>query len=146
MFFLLGVILKLEWFHTLFLATCTTEEVEEFISESAIMLDFDHPNILQLIGVCFDTNDSLPLIILPYMSNGDLKSFLIKKRAEDDIDTLPQVRYNIIYYSNLLKLVLICQNLTLYHLMSMCLDIAKGMEYLAKNKYVHRDLAARNCM
>ena len=62
------------------------------------MLDFDHPNVLQLIGVCFDTNDSLPLIILPYMSNGDLKSFLIKKRVEDDIDTLPQVRYNIILY------------------------------------------------
>jgi serine/threonine protein kinase len=36
------------------------EEVEEFVSESAVMLDFDHPNVLKLLGVCFDTDDQLP--------------------------------------------------------------------------------------
>ena len=66
--------------------------MEEFVSESAIMLDFDHPNVLKLLGVCFDTEDHLPLIVLPFMANGDLKSFLIRKRGDEDVNVLPEVR------------------------------------------------------
>ena len=69
----------------------TLEQIRDFMSESAIMLDFDHPNILKLLGVCFDTNDQLPVIILPYMANGDLKSFLISKRGENEPIVLPEV-------------------------------------------------------
>ena len=30
--------------------------------------------------------------------------------------------------------------------LQMCGEIADGMAYLEKNKFVHRDLAARNCL
>ena len=42
------------------------------------MKDFDHQNVLLLIGVTLQ-NDRVPLIILPYMAKGDLKSFVSNK-------------------------------------------------------------------
>ena len=58
----------------------TPENINDFVKESILMLGFDHPNVLKLLGVCFDTEDNLPLIVLPYMANGDLRSFLMSKR------------------------------------------------------------------
>lgn len=44
-------------------------------------MEFDHFNMLCLVGVCFATADNLPSIVLPFMVNGDLRSFLRTKRA-----------------------------------------------------------------
>ena len=57
------------------------EGINDFVGESVIMLGFDHPNVLKLLGVCFDTHDKLPLIVLTFMANGDLKSYLAAKRG-----------------------------------------------------------------
>lgn len=45
------------------------------------MKSFNHPNVLSLLGVCvgYDTEDVLKIVI-PYMVNGDLKSFLKNNR------------------------------------------------------------------
>jgi len=48
------------------------------------MVDFDHPNIVKLIGVCFDTTNKLPFIILAFMVKRDRKSFLTSKREQNE--------------------------------------------------------------
>ncbi len=69
------------------------DELESFFAESLLMKDFSHPNILELAGVCFDTPDGVPYIILPFMANGSLKDFLKKKRTHVvNVDTLPEVK------------------------------------------------------
>ena len=43
------------------------------------MKSFDHPHVMTLKGVCLD-GGPVPYIILPYMANGDLLSYLKKER------------------------------------------------------------------
>ena len=55
----------------------------ELVAETATMKLFNHPNMLQLLGVCVDHNDDEMLrVVLPYMPNGDLNHFLKQKRAD----------------------------------------------------------------
>ncbi len=56
-------------------------QVEEMIRESIKMSDFDHPNVLTLIGVCVDGGPA-PYIVTPFMSNGSLFCYLKRNRAE----------------------------------------------------------------
>ena len=52
------------------------------------MKDFQHRNVLNLIGVSVGINNEIatPYIILPFMANGDLKEFLQYKRSEAEND------------------------------------------------------------
>lgn len=67
--------------------------MEKFVSESELMLNLDHPNILSIIGMCFNMEDTPAAIILPYMVNGDLKKFLATRRKtlEDPNEKYPKV-------------------------------------------------------
>ena len=57
------------------------------------MKRFDHPNIVGLLGVCFDTPDGYPYLILPFMANGNIRDYLKDKRVHStDITALPDVR------------------------------------------------------
>ena len=60
-------------------------DLNSLIQESLKMSKFHHPNVIKLIGVCIDMGES-PYIVMPYMTNGSLQSYLKKHRAELTID------------------------------------------------------------
>ena len=48
--------------------------IEDFLQEATIMRQFNHPNILSMFGV--SVHNDKPCVIMPLMSNGDLKNYL----------------------------------------------------------------------
>ncbi|XP_075943295.1 ephrin type-A receptor 3 isoform X1 [Anarhichas minor] len=102
-------------------------DLHEFLKEAEIMKNFDHENVVRLLGVTLqreqDSPLPVPLVILPYMKHGDLRRFLIASRYGDIPMSVP--------HQSLLRFMI---------------DIAAGMDYLSTQGFLHRDLAARNCM
>ena len=97
------------------------------------MKEFTHTNVMSLIGVSTGTSMSggAPLIIMPYMARGSLLSYLRKERKQ----LLLGANTDLTQVGAVQKLM-----------MQMCLQISRGMAYLASLRFIHRDLAARNCM
>ena len=95
----------------------------DFMREAVVVNQFDHPNILKLLGVCFDQEPYF--ITFEYMELGDLNKYLRNKAI-----SVSQAS----------------SNLTVQQLVDMAIDIAAGLEYLAEHHFVHRDLATRNCL
>ena len=94
------------------------------MKEAKLMSQFVHPNILQMLGVCFSQTQQ-PWLIMEFMEGGDLLNFLRNSRPNKNIAF---------------------SKLTMDDMLGICIDIAKGCEYLERHCFVHRDLAARNCL
>ena len=45
------------------------------------MCSFSHPNVLGMEGISLDPTSQSPYLVLPFMANGDLKTFLRRKRS-----------------------------------------------------------------
>ena len=54
-------------------------DIEDMLRESSKMYKFKHQNVLTLNGVCLDGGPA-PFIIMPFMANGSLLTYLKKNR------------------------------------------------------------------
>ena len=55
-------------------------EIDKIMEESLKMRKFNHPHVMDLIGVCLNAGPA-PCIVMPYMANGSLLSYLKRKRG-----------------------------------------------------------------
>ncbi|XP_054025051.1 tyrosine-protein kinase Fes/Fps isoform X3 [Dryobates pubescens] len=96
--------------------TLPPELKAKFLQEARILKQYNHPNIVRLIGVC--TQKQPIYIVMELVQGGDFLSFL---RSEGT-------------------------HLRIKELIKMTENAAAGMEYLESKHCIHRDLAARNCL
>ena len=54
--------------------------IQELLNECAKMKDFNNLHVMTLKGVCLD-GGPVPYIVLPYMANGSLLTYLRKQRS-----------------------------------------------------------------
>ncbi|CAG2171623.1 unnamed protein product, partial [Oppiella nova] len=106
--------------------------VSDFEREASLMSDFDHQNILKLLGVCAVGKPMC--LLIEYMGRGDLNEFLRSCSPSNYIIRAPNSdSYNDIRLNHM-------------DLVNIARQIAAGMIYLSDRKFVHRDLATRNCL
>ncbi|XP_057337459.1 tyrosine-protein kinase Fer isoform X2 [Microplitis mediator] len=96
--------------------TLPDEQKRKFLQEGRILKQYDHPNIVKLIGICVQKQPIM--IVMELVPGGSLLTYLRKNSST--ISTGEQL--------------------------SMCRDAAAGMSYLESKFCIHRDLAARNCL
>ena len=63
-----------------FSALSSKVDEKKMMKELSTMLSFDHPNVMALIGTCFKRDT--PLIIMPFMSNGNVLEHVKQQREE----------------------------------------------------------------
>ncbi|XP_006567254.1 tyrosine-protein kinase Fer isoform X4 [Apis mellifera] len=96
--------------------TLPDEQKRKFLQEGRILKQYDHPNIVKLIGICVQKQPIM--IVMELVPGGSLLTYL--RKNTNTITQQEQLR--------------------------MCKDAAAGMRYLESKYCIHRDLAARNCL
>ncbi|GAB0088288.1 Tyrosine-protein kinase [Sergentomyia squamirostris] len=96
--------------------TLPEEQKRKFLQEGRILKQYDHPNIVKLIGICVQKQPIM--IVMELVPGGSLLNYLRKQKS----------------------------TFTTKQLIHMCRDAAAGMRYLESKNCIHRDLAARNCL
>ena len=99
--------------------TCKSEfftDKHKFLKEAEILEQYDHPNIVKLIGIAAERDPVY--IVMELMPGGDFINFLRKYGP----------------------------NTATAQMLKFAIDAAEGMAYLAGKNCIHRDLAARNCL
>ena len=51
----------------------------DMMEESEKMQSFEHPHVLNIIGVCVDAGPA-PYIVMPFMANGSLLAYIKKEK------------------------------------------------------------------
>ncbi|KAL0963270.1 hypothetical protein UPYG_G00351990 [Umbra pygmaea] len=111
----------------------------DFQREAALMAEFDHPNILRLLGVCAVGKPMC--LMFEYMAHGDLNEYL-RRRSPAQQRSLSQPSLSGRSFSSELEAGMLCCEDQLF----ISKQVAAGMAYLSERKFVHRDLATRNCL
>lgn len=121
----------------------SAEGMKNFLHEAKLACQFDHENIIKLYGICM--SHGFYCLVFEYMDLGDLNEFLrnsassTQRRMMNPLDSSSRIRTESSLSNSPARL-------NTQQLVSICHQIALGMEYFASLNHVHRDLATRNCL
>nr|CAD7405367.1 unnamed protein product [Timema cristinae] len=97
----------------------SSEAAQKFLAEATLMTSLTHMNLVQLLGLVFNSKKKHLYLVTEYMSKGSLVDYL-RSRGRLHVTKKDQINF--------------------------AFDTCSGMEYLESRKVVHRDLAARNVL
>ena len=80
----------------LILALPSVTDKERLLKEVSIMLSFSHPNVMSLIGLCFD--GEIPLLIMPFMTNGTVLEYVKQNRESLYFTQISKKVHHYCYY------------------------------------------------